>query len=121
MENEMKNGNSPIEKKIDETWKAEATEEKVRAEKHEAKPIEVSFNLFVTGLMMEALVALGEVENPVTNKKEFYPDHAKFLIDTLAMLKEKTKNNLAGEESALLENILYELRMKYVGRMKTSE
>ena len=41
-------------------------------------------------------------------------EQAKFLIDTLAMLKEKTKGNLNEQESHLLSNSLYELQMKYV-------
>ena len=78
--------------------------------------MEVTFGLFISGLMMEALIAMGEVENPVTNKKEFNKAHTKFIIDTLAMLKDKTKGNIAKEESGALEAILYDLRMKFVAK-----
>lgn len=77
---------------------------------------EASFGLFISGLMMEGLIALGEVEHPVTKKKEPDLKHATFVIDTLAMLKEKTKNNLSGEEDGALEAVLYDLRMRFVAK-----
>lgn len=78
------------------------------------KDVEVTFGLFISGLMMEALVALGDLENPVTKKKETSLPHAKFIIDTLSMLKDKTKGNLAKDESDALEAVLYDLRMRFV-------
>jgi len=109
---------TPQEKKVDETWKETVEKEKEFGQTGgEALP-EASFSLFITSLMMEALIALGDVENPVSHKKESHPDHAKFIIDTLSMLQEKTKNNLTDDESRMLEAILYELRMKYVNAVK---
>lgn len=77
---------------------------------------EASFSLFVSGLMMEGLIALGEIEHPVTKKKEADLNHATFVIDTLAMLKEKTKNNLTSEEDGALDAVLYDLRMRFVAK-----
>lgn len=77
---------------------------------------EASFGLFISGLMMEGLIALGEVEHPVTKKKETDLKHATFVIDTLAMLKEKTKNNLTLEEDGALDAVLYDLRMRFVAK-----
>ena len=104
-----------IKKNIDETWK-EAVEKEKDALKKNGKfiPPEPNFKFFITTLALQASIALGEVPNPTTNKKEEDLSQAKFLIDTLAMLKEKTKGNLTPEESTLLENILYELRMQYI-------
>jgi hypothetical protein len=103
------------ERRIDESWKDAVEKEKRSAdEKSGIPPVEMTFNLFITGLMMEALVALGEAENPVTKKKESNRDQAQLIIDTLSMLKDKTKNNLTKDESAMLDAILYELRMKFV-------
>lgn len=79
---------------------------------HEAP--EVTFPLFISGLLMEAMIALGDIESPITKKKEFSAPHTKFIIETLAMLKEKTKNNLTKEEDVSLEAILYDLRMRFV-------
>ena len=78
---------------------------------------EATFHLFITSLMMQALIALGELENPITKKKEEENlAQAKLLIDTLSMLEEKTKNNLTKEESETLSAILYELRMRFVAK-----
>ena len=75
---------------------------------------EVTFGLFVSGLMMEALIALGDVENPVTKKKEKNIAHAKFIIDTLSMLKDKTRSNLDKAEEGALSAVLYDLQMRFV-------
>jgi hypothetical protein len=104
-------------KKIDEAWKEAVAKEAAAKEGKDRKLPEVTFNMFITGLMMEAFVALGELENPVSNKKETNLTHAKFIIDTLSLLKEKTQGNLSQDESALIEGVLYELRMKYVSKV----
>jgi hypothetical protein len=39
---------------------------------------------------------------------------AKQTIDLIGMLKEKTKGNLTPEEAKLIENILFDLRVRYV-------
>jgi len=64
--------------------------------------------------LMEAMIAFGEAENPITKKKEASIPHAKFLIDTLGMLQSKTKGNLTKDEQDMLEGMLYELRMRFV-------
>jgi len=79
-------------------------------------PPEADFKFFVTTLSLQASIALGHLENPSTGKTEKDPAQAKFLIDTLAMLQEKTKGNLTKEEGQLLENLLYELRLAYVSK-----
>lgn len=111
-----------IKKHVDESWKEAIQKEK---EADEVKggaqaPIEVGFGLFITGLMMEAVMALGDLENPVTHKKELNLQHAKILIDTLEMLKEKTKNNLSKEEDEAMSSILYDLRMRFVTKVNSS-
>jgi len=54
------------------------------------------------------------LENPITKKIEKNLEQARFLIDTLAILKEKTKGNLTKEEEALLDDALFNLRLMYV-------
>jgi coproporphyrinogen III oxidase-like Fe-S oxidoreductase len=107
------------EKNIDQGWK-DAVEKEKEGLKEEGKfvPIEPDFNFFITTLSLQASIALGQLENPATRKKEEDLSQAKFLIDTLAMLKEKTKGNLSEEESRVLESILYELRMAYVSKIQ---
>ncbi|MFA6349762.1 MAG: DUF1844 domain-containing protein [Candidatus Omnitrophota bacterium] len=78
---------------------------------------EPDFNFFVTTLAIQASVCLGILPNPATNKKEENIQQARFIIDTLAMLKEKTKNNLAPEEGKLIENILAELQLQYANQI----
>ena len=63
---------------------------------------------------MQAMIAVGKLENPVTRKIEKNLEQARFLIDTLGILKEKTKNNLTTDEEKLLDEALYSLRMIYV-------
>jgi hypothetical protein len=74
----------------------------------------------VTTLGTQAMVALGEVPNPLTGKLERLPNQAKHFIDTLAMLEEKTAGNRTPEESALLSALLHQLRMAYVARGSNS-
>jgi len=120
------------EKKVDESWKekveqekqtpthenilnnAEAAAEDVKKEDEAFEMPPVDFNLFISSLGMQALMALGELENPVSGKKEKQLPQAKYLIDTLEMLQAKTKNNLDAQEVNMIETMLYELRMKYV-------
>ena len=72
------------------------------------------FSLFITNLSMQALVSLGEIPNPADNKKKTDLVQSSYIIDTLDMIKKKTKNNLSADEEKLLESILYSLRMKYL-------
>jgi len=107
------------EKKIDQEWKDAATKEKEELGKNGGfVPPEATFNFFVTTLALQASIALGIMENPGDGKKEENLPQARFLIDTLVLLREKTTGNLAKEETELLENVLYELRMSYIARTK---
>lgn len=103
-------------KKVDESYKAKVEKDKEKQEQAQeasAAP-EANFSFFITTLAMQATVALGDAVNPQNNKKEESLPQAKFLIDILGTLQEKTKNNLTKEENELLEGMLYELRMRYV-------
>ena len=106
-----------IKKKVDESWK-----QNVEKEKQEPKsqgdfvPPDPDFKFFITTLALQASIALGHMANPATGKTEADPIQAKFLIDTLGMLEEKTKGNLTPEETKLLENLLYELRVAFLAK-----
>ena len=67
------------------------------------------------------MIALGLIESPITKKFEKNLRQAKFLIDTLDMIKEKTEGNLSQEEKELLENILSNLKLNYVKVLKEDE
>jgi hypothetical protein len=73
-----------------------------------------SLAFLITTLGTQALVALGDVPNPITGKLDRQPKQAKHFIDTLAMLEQKTEGNRTPEESALLNSLLHQLRMAYV-------
>jgi hypothetical protein len=106
-------------KSIDESWKQAIEKEKETLEQNgKFVPAEPDFKFFISTLSLQASIALGYLPNPATNKTEEDLAQAKFLIDTLAMLKEKTKGNLNEEETGFLENLLYDLRMGYISKSK---
>lgn len=109
------------EKFVDESWKDSVEDEKENkgglspdAEASPGQVPEVNFMGYITSLAFQAMVFLGEIPNPITNETEKNLIQAKLLIDTLAMLREKTKNNLEQSESDTLNGFLYELQLKYV-------
>jgi len=79
---------------------------------------EINFATFVFSLSSSALLHLGEMPDPMTNKTEVNLPLAKQTIDILAMLEKKTSGNLDEDEDNLLKNLLYELRIKYVALSK---
>ena len=77
---------------------------------------EINFPTFVISLSTQALAHLGEIPDPTDGALRVELIGARQLIDILAMLKDKTRGNLDGDEAALLDHALYDLRMKYVER-----
>lgn len=74
----------------------------------------IDFSTFVLSINSSALVQLGLIDDPGGGPKTKNLPMAKQTIDLLALLEEKTKGNLTGDEENILKNILYELRMLYV-------
>lgn len=81
----------------------------------------IDFSSFVLSLATTAMSHLGEVPDPATGKHATSLDEAKQIIDILCMLKEKTIGNLSPEESRMIEQLLYELRMKYLSKSSTHD
>ena len=79
----------------------------------------VDFATFVLSLSHSALVHMGEAPSPETGKVEKELALARQTIDVIAMLEEKTKGNLTGDEERMLGQILFDLRMRYVEQSKT--
>lgn len=80
-----------------------------------------TLELLVSSLGMQAMISMGLMPNPMTGKPEVELDQAKHLIDTIAMLEEKTEGNRTPQETAILNNLLHELRMGYLAvRQKPS-
>lgn len=74
----------------------------------------VDFPTFVLSLGSSALMHLGEAPHPGSGASEKDLPLAKHSIDILTMLQEKTRGNLTPPEAQLLENLLYDLRLRYV-------
>jgi hypothetical protein len=68
------------------------------------------FTLFVTRLGIQALIALGVIENPVTGERTQNLVQARMLAADLEMLLEKTAGNLEPHEEAKLREVLNGLR-----------
>ena len=77
------------------------------------KLFQMLFMHLVYQLQSMAVMQLGKIVNPITNKVERDLDQAKGTIDLLRMLKEKTKNNLSKEEANLIEQVIYNLQLNY--------
>ena len=77
-------------------------------------PYEVHFLNYISSVAYQGMIFLGEIPHPVTNEVEKNFEQAKFFIDTLLMLREKTKENLNKREGDLLNASIYELQMKYL-------
>lgn len=93
----------------------EKREEERRKEKTEDIPLpEVSFSNFVFSLTTQALIQLGEIQDPGSKETMKNLPLAKQTIDLISMLREKTSGNLTKEEEALVNTALYDLRMRYV-------
>jgi hypothetical protein len=61
-----------------------------------------------------AMMSLGRMKNPVTNKTEKNLEYAKIAIETLDMLKEKTSGNLSEYEDQFLSEAIKEIKLIYV-------
>ncbi len=121
---------------VDDDWKAQAQAEKQRlaeeAEKKAAAPAAqpqaagepgeegpqeippASFSTLVNTIAMQTMMALGGVEDPETKKRFVDLGVAKYHIDTLTMLEEKTQGRLSDDEKNLLDRALNDLRMGFV-------
>lgn len=88
------------------------------SEARQEPPPEINFSTFVISLSTQALMHLGEIANPLSGKIETDVPVAKQMIDILGMLRDKTRGNLNANEDRLMEDILFDLRMKYVEAVK---
>jgi len=108
-------------KTVDEDWKAEVRREQEKLEKKlEEKRAEgrelpaPDFVHFVSGIAAQTLMQLGDIENPFAGEKKVDLQSARYSIDIIAMLEEKTKGNLTPDEERYLKAALHDLRMRYV-------
>ena len=76
---------------------------------------QLTFTAFVFSLASSAAIHFGDLPDPATGQKpEANLEGAAQMIEILALLEEKTRGNLTAEERQFLEQVLYELRMRFV-------
>jgi hypothetical protein len=76
---------------------------------------ELSFIAFVLSLASTAAIHLGDLADPATGQKsEVNLEGASQMIEILSLLEQKTRGNLTAEERQVLEQVLYELRLRFV-------
>jgi hypothetical protein len=68
----------------------------------------------VSGLATQVMISLGVFPNPINGSTNILLHQGKHLIETIALLDEKTKGHQTEEETKTLANVLHELRMLYI-------
>ena len=84
----------------------------------ETESFQIDFSTFIMSLTSSAFYHLGDMPDPSTGKKEVNLPAVQQTIDMLIMLREKTKGNLKEDEEKLIEQLIYELQVKYVAKTK---
>lgn len=69
---------------------------------------------FILSLGTTALAAMGLCDDPDCLDFPRDPMIARYNIDILIMLREKTKGNLNEEEEKVLTSLIYDLQMRYL-------
>ena len=130
----MENNDPNPELHVDADWKnqAQAEKEKLAAKVGDATPpaparaapqsdstpgITPSFEMIVEQFAGQALMAMGAIPQPGGQRKADI-GLARFFIDSLAILEDKTKGNLTSGEQRMLLSALTDLRMTYVNVLK---
>lgn len=80
----------------------------------EKDELKMDFSGFILSLNASALIHLGEIPDPHSKKREVNIPAVKHTITILEILAEKTEGNLTEEEKQLLDDMIYNIRMKYV-------
>lgn len=116
---------------VDEDWKSQVEAEREAAEQQagpqdgsqsaEPSAPPASLELLITTMAAQGVSSLGLAPDPMTQKSSINLSLAKFHIDMLTMLEEKTEGNRSEAEEELLGNTLHELRMLYVAVSKSPE
>jgi len=79
----------------------------------------IDFSNFILSLNTSALIHLGDLPDPQTRERIYDIQSAKQTVDILELLKTKTEGNLDSQEFRLLDDVIYDLRMKYVKIMQS--
>lgn len=102
--------------------KKEETKEKKEEKKNQKVPEKIlpplDFSSLVLPFFTQALIELGETEDPEAKNVEENLQLTQRLIDLLGLLREKTYGNLKSEEERFLDQCLHQLRMAYMEKAK---
>ena len=79
------------------------------------------FSAFVEGMYLEAMLYLGALPDPRSGEVMEDVELARYKIDLLAMIQEKTQGNLSDDEKQQLEGVLYQLRTVYVQKTQAAD
>ena len=79
----------------------------------------MDFSTFILSLNASSLIHLGEIHDPQLKEISVNLPAAKHTIEILEILKDKTVGNLDDNENKLLNDILYNLRLKYIQHSKS--
>jgi hypothetical protein len=74
----------------------------------------LSFTAFVLSLASTAAIHFGDIPDPTGTRSDVNLEGAAQMIEILALLDKKTRGNLTAEERQVLEQVLFELRMRFV-------
>jgi len=77
----------------------------------------IDFTTFVLSMSTSAMIHLGE--HPEAHEAQDLA-LARQTIDVLGVLEEKTRGNLSGEEERILQQVLFDLRMRYLAKLKAA-
>lgn len=83
--------------------------------------MQTNFLSVVQMFHMQAMMGMGKLMNPMTGVVEKNLEQARFCIDVLGVLEEKTKNNLTNEEQRVLSYALQDLRLNFVAEEAKAE
>lgn len=80
-----------------------------------------SFLQFASGMAAQTLMHLGILDNPLSGTKDIDLPNARYSIDLLVMLKDKTTGNLTPEEETYLNAAIDDLKIRYAQVSERSE
>ncbi len=109
---------------IDEDWKSQVAAEKEAAADDQPRPADqakhaptmppASLELLLTSLATEAMISLGQLPSFGSQKVETNLEQARYVIDLLQVLEDKTQGNLTADEAKALKDLLHQLRLMFV-------
>lgn len=90
------------------------SEESKESTQQQSGELKMDFSAFILSLNASSMIHMGEIPDPHSMERTVNLPAAKHTIEILEIIEDKTRGNLDDKEKKLLEDILYNLRMKYV-------